>query len=564
MGKCILYFVIFILFFSCKETDVPYKKDTTTIQNGEVTFNQYCASCHNFKNSSIGPNLSGITTEVQYNWLYSFVQEPQKLIAAKDDRAMQLLAKYKLAMPSFTHLSKTDMEGVLAFLHTKNEKIVILKKQGKKKPIKDPIPERIKKNGSCLELDFFLQAPATAKNKPLARINKLMPLSIKSNRLFLSDLNGVLYEVKGDTLENVLKVQDYFQSFITKPGLASGLGSFAFHPDYINNGLFYTTHTEDPKKSANAYFSYHDSIPKKMRWILTEWKQDKPSSTPFEGTHRQLLSVDMPTQVHGIQEISFNPNASKTDLDYGKLYVCIGDGGSAENQFLHLTQSTQKIWGTILRIDPLGNNSENGNYGIPIDNPYVSASEALGEIWAYGFRNPNRVSWDNLSGKLLASDIGHRQIEEINLIEPGENYGWPMREGTFALVPLESMEDIYEVDANSTENYIDPILQFDHDDSNAICGGYVYHGKNIAKLKGKYVFGSIVHGKIYAATVAEFKLGKQAKIEEFDVCFEGKMSSLKEMTKSNRVDFRLGIDSAGELYVSTKADAKIYKVSAVN
>ncbi|MCK0155862.1 PQQ-dependent sugar dehydrogenase [Cellulophaga sp. F20128] len=564
MGKCILYLVILVLFFGCKETEVPYKKDTTTIHKGAATFNQYCASCHNFENNSIGPNLSGITNEVQYNWLYAFIQNPQKLIEAKDKRSTELLAKYKLIMPSFPQLSKTEIEGLLAFLHTKDQRVITTKIKGNKIPLEDPIAERIEKNGNCIALDFYLQAPATASSKPLARINKLTPISSENKRIFLSDLNGILYEIKSNTLEKTLNLQDYFPHFITKPGLASGLGSFAFHPDYANNGLFYTTHTEDPKQAAKADFSYHDSIPKKMRWILTEWKNKKPSNPSFKGSHRKILSVDIPTQVHGIQEISFNTSVAATNSDYGNLYICIGDGGSAENKFLHLTQSNKKIWGTILRIDPLGNNSENGNYGIPADNPFANTPNTLSEIWAYGFRNPNRISWDNQSGKLLASDIGHRQIEEINLIEPGKNYGWPMREGTFTLIPLESMEDIYNVDTTFLQKYADPVLQFDHDDSNAVCGGYVYQGKNIPALKGKYIFGGIVHGKIYAATVSELELGKQSKIEEFDVCYMGKTTSLKEISKTNRVDFRLGIDGDGELYVFTKADGKIYKVATVH
>ena len=433
-----------------------------------------------------------------------------------------------------------------------------------KSPLKDPIPEAIEKNGSSLNLVYLAQAPTTSKNTPLARINKLVPLSNKSGRLFINDLNGMLYELKGNKLQLVLKMQDYFKNFISKPGLGSGLGSFAFHPNYLNNGLFYTSHTEESKNSKKSDFSYHDSIPKKMKWILTEWKQLNTAQGTFKGSHREILTVDVPTQIHGMQEICFRPDVSKGESDYGKLFIGIGDGGSAENKFLGLTQSTQKVWGTILRIDPLGNNSKNGNYGIPNDNPFINTPEAVGEIWAYGFRNPNRISWDKNSGNMLASDIGHRQIEEINLIKAGGNYGWPFREGAFALYAKEDMDQVYALDSIEDRNYIAPILQFDHDEANAICGGFVYQGKKIKELRGKYIFGSIVHGKIFSANASEFALGKFAKIEELDITYDGKISTLKKITKNNRVDLRLGVDNEGELYVFTKADGKIYKISAVN
>lgn len=563
MKKYYWLIVVILLYHSCKEPSVPYKKDALYIQKGEKIFNQQCVSCHNFKNNGIGPNLSGVTSFVNYEWLYGFIKDPQSFISSKDKRAEHLFKKYKVIMPSFNHLSDSEMEELLAFLHTKKLKETKVSSLNKE-PLKDPIPEQIEKNGSRLDLVYLTQAPATSMNTPLARINKLVPLSNKSKRLFLSDLNGMLYELKGDKLLLILKIQDYFKGFISRPGLGSGLGSFAFHPDYLNNGLFYTSHTEYSKIFRKADFSYHDSIPKKMKWIITEWKQKNTAQTTFKGTHREILTIDVPTQIHGVQEICFRSGAGKNESDYGKLYIGIGDGGSAENKFLGLTQSTKKVWGTILRIDPLGNNSKNGNYGIPNDNPFVGIPGAVGEIWAYGFRNPNKISWDTNNGNMLVSDIGHMQIEEINLVKSGGNYGWPHREGSFAFYAKEDMDNVYALDSIENNNYIAPILQFDHDEANAICGGFVYQGKKIEKLKGKYIFGSIVHGKIFSANVNEFKLGRQSKIEEFDISYEGKISTLKEMTKNNRVDLRFGIDNNGELYILTKTDGKIYRINAVN
>ena len=106
-----------------------------------------------------------------------------------------------------------------------------------------------------------------------------------------------------------------------------------------------------------------------------------------------------------------------------------------------LTHNTEKIWGTILRIDPMGRNSANGQYGIPLHNPFVKNqnTKTLREIYAYGFRNPHRITWTK-SGKMLACNIGQRNIESVNLIIPGHDYGWPIREGTFLFRPIRRFE----------------------------------------------------------------------------------------------------------------------------
>ncbi len=128
--------------------------------------------------------------------------------------------------------------------------------------------------------------------------------------------------------------------------------------------------------------------------MLTEWKADNPFAPVFSGTGRELFRVNMVAVNHGIQEITFNPLATPGDEDYGLLYIGVGDGGSVENGYPFLAHSPQKIWGTILRINPAGRNSANGRYGIPPQNPFVKNHNTaiLGEIYAYGFRNPHRIS----------------------------------------------------------------------------------------------------------------------------------------------------------------------------
>src|SRR5690606_31928689 len=183
--------------------------------------------------------------------------------------------------------------------------------------------------------------------------------------------------------------------------------------------------------------------------------------------------------------------------DYGLLYMGVGDGGAAEYRYTFLCNSNTAPWSSILRIDPQGNTSKNGQYGIPDINPYARDNDpnTLGEIFAIGFRNPNRISWTP-DGKMLISDIGLTQIEEINIGRAGADYGWPAREGTFLVNYKGDMNKVYGLpDNDHTYAYTYPVAQYDHDEGKAISAGFVYNG-NIPVLKDKYIFGDIVRGRV--------------------------------------------------------------------
>ena len=126
--------------------------------------------------------------------------------------------------------------------------------------------------------------------------------------------------------------------FIHKPGLATGFGSFAFHPDFQKNGLLYTTHVESPG-SGKADFAYNDSIKVTLQWVLSEWKTETPNAFPFSGKSRELFRINMVGSFHGVQEITFNPLAKPGDEDYGLLYIGIGDGSSVEFGYPFLVHS---------------------------------------------------------------------------------------------------------------------------------------------------------------------------------------------------------------------------------
>ena len=298
-----------------------------------------------------------------------------------------------------------------------------------------------------------------------------------------------------------------------------------------------------------------------LQWVLTEWKTD-PLAFPFSGTGREILRIDMPTAIHGMQEITFNRLAKPGDKDYGLLYIGIGDGGSAEIGHALVSTIPDKVWGSIIRIDPSGNNSKNGKYGIPRDNPFYKPEneKSIPEIYAWGFRNPHRISWSK-SGQLLAVNIGEHNIEALNIIKAGHFYGWPIREGTFLERFFYNTGKIYPLPDNDSVYHITyPVAQFDHDEGVAISGGFEYRGTAIPQLAGKYLFGDISSGKLFYVNVKDLRLGKQAAIKKWKVSFKGVPTTLVQLCGNDRVEMRFGMDSKGELYLLTKADGKVYKL----
>ncbi len=547
---------------SCENTKTSDKSSISSnpvaIEKGNSLFALHCIACHNFNQDGIGPKLGGVTELVSRDYLYTFIKNPQSIIQSGDNRAQKLFDKYHTVMPSFEHLSEDDIESLIAYLHTQKAAPIRDNKMDLK-VLSNPIPEPISKDGLLVELELFCQIPPSSEHLPYTRITKLISQPT-TDKLFVVDLRGQLFSIQNKKPQLYLDLNQYFPNFIHQPGLGSGFGSFAFHPNWAKNGLLYTTHTEK-SGSGKADFSYADSIPTKIQWVLTEWKTLKPKSKMFIGEHRELLRINMVDVAHGVQEITFNHFAKPGEKEYGLLYMGIGDGTSLQNGITSLTQSREKIWGTVVRIDPMGSNSRNGKYGIPIDNPWSNSNEpnVLQEIYAYGFRNPHRINWTQ-TGLMIVANIGQGNIESLYQVLPGNNYGWPIREGTFMMNPDDNLNNVYTLPADDDIYGISyPIAQYDHDEGVAISGGYEYTGTDIPELKGKYIFGDIVSGRLFYINVNDIQLGDQAEIKEWQVSFKGSTVSMEDLCKNKRVDLRIGKDSSGELYIATKPDGKIYK-----
>ncbi len=536
--------------------------DSASISQGQRLFAQNCSACHNFERDGIGPQLGGLTSTVSVDWIKKFIKDPKIVIESGDERAHLLFEEFKTVMPSFSHYTDEDVIGIIAFISTKKAPDP---KKTKKDPnaLKNPIPEPIQLSPLVLGLEYVTQIPQSSTEGQMTRICKL-DFRPDTKEMFIVDLRGKLYQLENKQPKLYLDMVKEKPNFIPKPGLATGFGSFAFHPEFKTNGLLYTTHTESPG-SGNADFSYNDSIKVTLQWVLSEWKTDQPNGFPFKGKSRELFRINMIGSFHGVQEITFNPLAKPGDDDYGLLYIGIGDGASVESGFPFLVHSQEKIWGSVIRIDPAGRNSTNGKYGIPSNNPFVKSTnpKTVREIFAYGFRNPHRITWTR-NGQILVSNIGHHNIESLYMVRAGNDYGWPIREGNFVMKADENMHNVFSLPLDDSIYHITyPVAEYDHDEGNAISGGFEYWGKTLSPLKGKCLFGDIVKGRVFYVEVSDMKIGTQAIIKEMQISLNNKRTTLVELCGDAKVDMRFGRDHTGELYILTKPDGKVYKIVSV-
>lgn len=418
-------------------------------------------------------------------------------------------------------------------------------------------------SGLTVEFEFFAQMPPTSDQLPRTRINAMTAL--KDGRLFVNDLRGQLYELIDGTPRLYMNYASLVPELFHEDGLGSGLGSVAFHPEFESNGKFYTTHVEPFEPSATV-----ETVPDFLRrnWttgVLSEWTTDNPKAERFQGKRREMLRVALPSTVHGLQHVAFNPNSRPGELDYGMLYITLGEAGSMQMGRTEHLRNLSSPLGCILRIDPLGTGSSIGDYGIPPDNPWAHHPDpnVLGEIWCMGMRNPHRLSWDSGgTGKMIFGDIGEMRVEEINLGEAGRDYGWPIREGTFRFDSNLGRHLVFPLSEEDRRNEPDltyPVAQYDHTEGYAISGGGVYRGKRLPELVGKYVFGDIVTGRLFFVEESELEFGSLAPVYEFFLSLNGEVTSLARLLGGGRVDLRLGWDAQGELYIFEKAQGRIFK-----
>lgn len=450
--------------------------------------------------------------------------------------------------------------------------------------ITNPIPEKIEKSKFAVGLQEIVQIPTSGTTGGIARLNFLTHPSDGSKRLFVNDMRGKLYVISNNKASLYMNFRDLVCSGFSYESSQQGFSYFAFHPEFAKNGIFYTVHSAEKNNiipdfpvTKRIFDNQNHTIESTHHDVILEWKATNPADNTFRGTFREILRIEEPYADHNVGQLGFNPNAKYGDNDYGMLYIAVADGGSngwpvSHTDPLNNGQDLQTPLAKILRIDPLGNNSNNGKYGIPSDNPFANDGDAktLGEIWAYGFRNPHRFSWDiGHTGKMLIVDIGQAFIEEINLGIKGANYGWGNREGTWVIDEKNENVLFPLPQDDSKYGYTYPVAQYSHHIPKdypefygvAIAGGYVYRGKAMPELVGEYIFADFGNdGRFFHVPVNQLINGKQATIKELRL-FDGKKeTNFLQIVGSKRSDVRLGIDEEGEIYVTSKSDGKVRKL----
>ncbi len=428
-------------------------------------------------------------------------------------------------------------------------------------PIDNPIPGSIQADGTTVRAQTIATVPATGSG-PRTRINYLYHAKDGSNRLFVNDLRGEIFVINPDSgaVSEYLNVADYFTQFKTSGSLNAGLSTFAFHPDFATNGKLYTVHYENPNGTAD-FGHLNTNQPNPTHSVIVEWTASNPSSNSYSGSQpREVMRLLQATALHGVQLIEFNRTANPGSSDYGKLYISIGDS-EQEPFFSGVSQHRSYPQGKILRIDPFGNNSANGKYGIPADNPFANSNDGtLKEIYAIGFRNPIRFDWDPVTKMMLTSVIGQNNIEEVELVEPGRNYGWNEREGTFRF-DTSNPGNVYPIPNDDNPNFTYPVAQYDHDEGFAIIGGFIYRGSLMPDLYGSYIFGDIVKGHLFYTKIDDIQLGQQAPIHKLTLLDgNGNPTTFNSMIGASRGDLRFGLDAAGEIYIMSKQDGVVRKL----
>jgi glucose/arabinose dehydrogenase len=367
------------------------------------------------------------------------------------------------------------------------------------------------------EIGLFLQTIATGMAAPLYAIS---PPGDHS-RLFVLEQNGLVRVIENGTLlpDPALNIQSRVAPPLNpaNPNDERGLLGIAFHPGYTNPAspgyrTLYTYNSEMIPAATSPTYPVPTTATNNYKNVLNEWKISTTNASVIDpNSRREVISFGKTAGNHNGGTVTFGPD--------GYAYLALGDGGDANDVGLsHIepggnAQNLSTPLGKFLRFDPLDptvntNSSDpvsaNGQYRIPTTNPFQSPGQ-VPEIYCYGMRNPYRFCFDRVTGDLIHADVGQNNVEEIDRIVMGGNYGWAIKEGDFLFNrtngPAGPAGTIGNPPGNRSPGIpaglIDPIkgtegtLEYDHNEGISITGGFVYRGTRIPELYGKYIFGDL-------------------------------------------------------------------------
>lgn len=292
-----------------------------------------------------------------------------------------------------------------------------------------------------------------------------------------------------------------------------GLLGFAFHPDF--------------PVTPEVFVSYTRTGAPLVSYVSRFFSNDGGLSL-VPGSEQIILTVLQPETNHNGGDVLFGPD--------GYLYVGFGDGGGGGDP-LGNGQDDNNLHGTIVRIDVDGA----APYEIPARNPNVGNAACIQgygaapcpEIFAWGLRNPWRMSFDNTTGKLWVGDVGQGEWEEIDVVAAGDNLGWNVREGAHCFNPA----------TGCAESFVEPITEYDHSLGASVTGGYVYRGAAVADLVGWYVFGDFGSGRIFAVPEDSTSV-----------------TTAEELLDTSNAIVTFGADTDGELYFADYLVGTIHKI----
>lgn len=336
-------------------------------------------------------------------------------------------------------------------------------------------------------------------------------------RLYVVERAGRIYSFLNDstTRDTTLFLDIRHQVF--DADIEAGLLSLSFHPDYEDNGYFYVFYlTDSPLRSRLSRFKRSDADP---------LKADVASETV-------IVEVNQPSPKHNGGDSAFGSD--------GYLYLSLGDGSTGRDAFGN-AQNLETLLGSIIRID-VDNPSNGRNYGIPPDNPFAGNMAGYREeIYAYGLRNPWRFSIDPVTAHIWAGDVGEETWEEVNFIIKGGNYGWPIMEGPVCFNPPENC---------IADNLYPPVHTYRHDVGLSVTGGFVYRGRRVPELVGRYLFADWSGRQLWSLQYDGYPYDQNAEVE------------VEQITDAERFISSFGVDEHNEVYMLFTFEGRIMRFVA--
>lgn len=359
------------------------------------------------------------------------------------------------------------------------------------------------KKAMASPIKLKIQAVAENLQSPTAMV------FLKNGDAWIAEQTGKIRVMKNGKLTDDVLLDLKSKLPKINPGYEErGLLSIALHPQFASNKKFYVFYSTPSTQKSN-----HTDV-------IAEYVSPEGSGPIDSNSGRIILTVEKPDGNHNGGCLQFGPD--------GYLYFSLGDGGGQHDNHGEIGngQNLNTWLGKILRIDI----NTNEGYAVPKDNPFVGQTDAKPEIWAYGFRNPWKFSFDQSSGELFAGDVGQDKWEEVDIVKKGGNYGWRLVEGTHCHNPATGC---------NVTGITMPIAEYSHGEGLSVTGGYVYNGKQLTILKNKYVFADW--------TGPSFYLQKQGNNWQ-----RGKLI-LQNIPEGTRI-LAFGEDTSGELYVLTNPE----------